>query len=179
VITAVYRGKLHGTILKIFWFKLKKMQASEIIEREVKEYFEGTDGFLVNIKSGNGKKIQVFVDRMGKNIAVDDCVALSRKIEAVLDESGLVSENYNLEVSSPGMDNAFNVFEQFEKNTGRNVVVLMLDGIKIEGVLKNHSRESFTIEEHRVIKKKQAPEIIEHTLKYDEVKSVKKKINFK
>ncbi len=155
------------------------MQVSEIIEREVKEYFDGTDGFLVDIKTGNGKKVQVFVDRMGKNIALEDCVAISRKIEAVLDESGLVSENYNLEVSSPGMGNAFKVFEQFEKNTGKNVEVLLVDGIKIEGILKAPTKEAFSIEEHRIIKKKKAPEISHHTFKYEEVKSVKKKINFK
>jgi len=155
------------------------MGVSDIIEKEVSTYFEGTDGFLVDIKSGNGKKIQVFVDRKTTNVSIDDCVAISRQIEAILDESGLVNENYNLEVSSPGMDNAFKVIEQFEKNIGRNVDVLATDGVKLDGVLKSFDKESFIVEQHIKIKKSQAPEIILHTFKFEDVKSVKKKINFK
>ena len=49
------------------------MQIEERIKKFVDAYFEGSDGFLVDIKKGRGDKIQVFIDTMGKNISIDVC----------------------------------------------------------------------------------------------------------
>ncbi len=156
---------------------LHKMQVEERIKSIVEAHFEGTDGFLVNIKKGNLKKIQVFVDRMNQNIHIDDCVAISRKLEQMLEEEAWVDEKYTLEVSSPGMGNPFRVLQQYQKNLNKNVEVLLLDGIKYEGMLKSVSEDGFVLEEHKK-KKGAAPEIIMNKFKFEDIKNVKKKINF-
>jgi ribosome maturation factor RimP len=47
--------------------------------------------------------IEVRIDRRdGSAVNVDDCAAASRAVEALLDGSGIVPENYELQVSSPG-----------------------------------------------------------------------------
>lgn len=47
--------------------------------------------------------IEVRIDRRdGAEVTVDDCVAASRALEAILDGGSLVPENYELQVSSPG-----------------------------------------------------------------------------
>ena len=47
--------------------------------------------------------IEVRIDkRDGSAVNVDDCAVASRAIEALLDGSGIVPENYELQVSSPG-----------------------------------------------------------------------------
>ena len=47
--------------------------------------------------------IEVRIDRRdGAEVSVDDCVAGSRAIEALLDGNRLVPPNYELQVSSPG-----------------------------------------------------------------------------
>ena len=47
--------------------------------------------------------IEVRIDRRdGNRVAVNDCAIVSRAVEAKLDGSTLVSENYELQVSSPG-----------------------------------------------------------------------------
>src|SRR4051812_36638456 len=40
----------------------------------------------------------------GGGVTLEDCVEVSRAISAVLDESELIAPQYNLEVSSPGLD---------------------------------------------------------------------------
>ncbi len=153
------------------------MQIEERIKKFVDAYFEGSDGFLVDIKKGRGDKIQVFIDTMGKNISIDVCADLSRKLEHILEEEGWVGEKYTLEVSSPGMLNPFKVEQQYLKAIGRELEILFNDGIKVDGILKAFENNTMTIEEYFKVKGK-APEISQRKISLSEVKSVKKKINF-
>ena len=66
-------------------------------------------GFELFALTGGGTRnrplLEVRIDRPdGTKVTIEDCAAVSRAIEAVLDGSGLVAETYRLEVSSPGMD---------------------------------------------------------------------------
>jgi ribosome maturation factor RimP len=61
---------------------------------------------LVEIKTGGTRSrmlIEVRIDRRdGSAVTVDDCARGSRAVEALLDGAGVVPENYELQVSSPG-----------------------------------------------------------------------------
>jgi ribosome maturation factor RimP len=61
---------------------------------------------LVELRTGGTKarmSIEVRIDkRDGSTVNVDDCASASRAIEALLDGSGIVPVNYELQVSSPG-----------------------------------------------------------------------------
>jgi ribosome maturation factor RimP len=61
---------------------------------------------LVEIKTGGTRSrmsIEVRIDRRdGTAVTVDDCAVASRAIEALLDGTTIVPENYELQVSSPG-----------------------------------------------------------------------------
>jgi len=66
-----------------------------------------TLGFeLVRIRlTGSAHKtLQVMAERPDGTMNVDDCAELSRAISAMLDEKDPISEDYDLEVSSPGID---------------------------------------------------------------------------
>jgi len=146
----------------------------------VDEHFDNTDKFLANVKiSSGGRKIQVFVDQQSKNISIDACVELSRLLEEKLEEAELVPEKYVLEVSSPGMGNPFYVPEQFHKNLGRNIEVLLDDGQKEEGLLKKYDGTTIEVEIHTAKKKGVPPEIKTMEILLENIKSVKKKITFK
>ena len=47
--------------------------------------------------------LRVFIDKAG-GIEIDDCQALSERLEKVLDEKDIIRDSYILEVSSPGLD---------------------------------------------------------------------------
>lgn len=98
--------------------------------------------FLVDIKVSKGNKISVFIDRK-EGLAIDDCVLLSRYLEEKLDRE---VNDFELEVSSPGLDSPFKVAEQYHKAIGRTIQVLTLESKKLEGVLKKFENQSLVIE---------------------------------
>lgn len=52
---------------------------------------------------GRGAVLRIFIDK-DDGISVDDCAAVSHQASGVLDVEDLISGEYNLEVSSPGME---------------------------------------------------------------------------
>lgn len=76
---------------------------------------------IASFKGAVGK-VLVIVD--GDNgIGIDDCADLSRDLSKALDDSNLISGAFNLEVSTPGLDQPLKLKRQYVKNIGRNVRV--------------------------------------------------------
>ena len=71
--------------------------------------------------AGRPQRIQVFVDRGEGGISLDDCANLSRRMGAVLDVEELLSNAYNLEVSSPGIERTLHRVEHFQRYLGETV----------------------------------------------------------
>ncbi len=61
--------------------------------------------------------IRVFIEKEG-GVSHDDCVAVSRQIESVLDADETVSPTYMLEVSSPGLERELYSLKDFERFAG-------------------------------------------------------------
>src|SRR5437016_5044208 len=93
------------------------------LENRIKELLEvllrEKNSYLVDMKLNPGQ-LQVFVDR-DPNITIDDCVYISRGLQKQLDKEFPFSEQYSLEVSSPGMGQPLKVLQQYKKFVGRNV----------------------------------------------------------
>lgn len=138
------------------------------IEKIVDEFIRGTDIFLVAVKAGAGNRISVLADTM-KGITLDECAAIHRHIEGQLDRS---VEDFELQVSSPGIDIPFSVLQQYRKNEGKKVEVTDNDGTKFSGMLKNITAGGFELEtEIRVKGKGRVPRDI--SFNFDEVKSTR------
>jgi len=132
--------------------------------------------FLVEIKVLLGKKIEVFVDS-DEGIHIDECALISRFLEKNLDGSGLVPDNYILEVSSPGMTNPLKVPRQYKKRIGRVLDIVKNDGEKIEAELMAADLEKIKLREvvqEKKKNKKQEPksyiEPREVEIKYADIK---------
>lgn len=68
--------------------------------------------------------LRIDIDRPGPaGVTIDDCQAVSREMEAVLDERDLIDHSYTLEVSSPGLDRPIRTQDDIRRNTGRKIVV--------------------------------------------------------
>ena len=105
----------------------------------------GTSLFLVDVKVKPANKIEVFVDSPN-HITVDDCVSISKHIEAGLDRD---KEDFELTVSSPGIDQPFKVINQYRKYLGKEISSLRKDGIKIIGKLIAANENEIQIETKR------------------------------
>ena len=142
------------------------------IEKLVEEHISGTGIFLVAVKISSSGKITVLADR-NEGITIDECVGISRVIEKNFDRD---AEDYELMVSSPGIDMPFQVLKQYYKNEGRQIEVIDLEGNKHSGILKNVTDGGFeliktTAGKHKGKAKDTAT--VEISFNYDQVKSAK------
>ena len=55
------------------------------------------------IRAGKHSTLRVYIDQEA-GILVDDCAAVSRQVSAILDVEDPITNEYTLEVSSPGLD---------------------------------------------------------------------------
>ena len=132
--------------------------------------------FLVEVRITPINNIKVFLDG-DKGISIEKCVAYNRLLYKMIEESGnYPGDDFSLEVSSSGLDEPLKLLRQYHKNIGRKIEVIQKDGIKTEGLLKEVSLESITVEETRGKNKKK--ETIEHSFSFESIKSTKIQIVF-
>ncbi len=144
------------------------------IEKSVKEFISGTGLFLVVIRVSSTNKITVLVDT-NEGITIDQCAALHRHLEKSLDRN---AEDYELQVSSPGLEMPFGVVEQYYKNEGEKVAVITNDGSKYTGILKNITPGGFDLETE-INTGGKIKEPTEISFNFDQVKSTKAIITIK
>ncbi|MBS1646145.1 MAG: ribosome assembly cofactor RimP [Bacteroidetes bacterium] len=109
-----------------------------------------TSVFLVDVKVKHGNKIEVFIDEP-KHITIDTCREISKHIEANLNRD---EEDFELTVSSPGIDEPFTVLNQYLKYQGKQVSVLKKDGEKLFGALLESSGEIIILQTKKTERKK-------------------------
>jgi ribosome maturation factor RimP len=79
----------------------------------------GYDIVRVLLAGSRRPRLQIMVERKdGSGMLVDDCVAISRAIEAILDVEDPIAGPYQLEVSSPGVDRPLTRLADFERFAG-------------------------------------------------------------
>lgn len=79
---------------------------------------------LVYRPQGKYSVLRIDIDRPGlPGVGLEDCEAYSRSLEPHLDALEDLPEEYDLQVSSPGLDRPIRSDDDFRRNTGRRVVV--------------------------------------------------------
>jgi ribosome maturation factor RimP len=154
------------------------MLSKEKIEATIKEAITDTTTFLVEVKMTADNKIFVYADTPN-GLPIDECARISKFIEAAHDRD---EEDYELQVSSPGIDQPFKVIEQYQKHIGKEVRVILKDGSTFDGIITEVSEEEFTLKWEEKIKvpgqkKKEIKEEIEK-IKIDDIASAKAIISF-
>ncbi|MFO7851224.1 MAG: ribosome assembly cofactor RimP [Bacteroidota bacterium] len=146
----------------------------KIVIEVVDDFISDKDIFLVDTRVSTANRITVLVDKPS-GITIDECAMISRYIETKLDRE---REDYELNVSSPGLNMPFRVRKQYEMSIGKTVEVIDKEGKKIKGILTNVGGEGFEIESEKTTlgKKKETEEI---SFNFDDVKIVKEVIRFK
>ena len=101
---------------------------NEALEVFVKKEVERLGYDLVELRLGGTARsplLDLRIDRLdGARITVDECAQVSRAIEPQLDASGLVGENYVLEVSSPGVERPLRNAADWRRFAGKTAKVL-------------------------------------------------------
>ena len=154
---------------------ITKEQVNGIIAGKLDE----DQAYLVDLQISADNKISVTIDHFD-GISINYCVEISKLIESNLDRE---NEDFELEVASAGIGQPFKVYKQYVKNLGRDIEVLLPDGKKLKGVLKDADENSFTIACEEKVKvegkKKKELQIKEYIFNFDSVKQVKDIVSFK
>ncbi len=137
--------------------------------------------FVVELNISSTNVIQVELDKYEGNVSVDDCIRVSRNVEHNLDRE---EQDFELTVTSAGLDRGLRVLPQYVKNIGRDVKVKMSEGSgKLEGTLIAATEESITLQttrKERIEGKKKKETIVEdHVIPMENIRQTKVVLSFK
>ena len=144
------------------------MIEKEKIRGLVDEFIKGTGIFLVSVKVSSSNRIAVLADK-NEGITIDECAGIHKHIMKSLDRD---AEDFELQVSSPGLDLPFLVIEQYIKNEGKKVDVVDNEGTRYSGKLKNVTEGGFELETEVKIKGK-TKELKDISFNFDQIKSTR------
>ena len=84
----------------------------------------GADLVSVELKNESGWVLRVFIEKSGTESAdLELCANVSRDLSPALDVADLISQHYNLEVSSPGLERPLHRTEDFVRFAGRKAKI--------------------------------------------------------
>ena len=129
---------------------------AEHAEKEIEKIVESEGLELVHIdyhRQGRGYLLRVDIDKDG-GVTLDDCQLVSHQISAYLDVDDVVPSEYELQVSSPGLDRKFYRDSDYQKFLGRLVRVKTSKPIRglhvIVGRLKEYDGRKIVVSDPAV-----------------------------
>jgi len=90
------------------------------------------------LREREGWILRLFIDKPGGRVGLDECSQVSRAVDTVLDVEDVVPHEYNLEVSSPGVNRPLKKPVHFERVKGQKIKV------KTFGPIGEPPRKNFT-----------------------------------
>jgi ribosome maturation factor RimP len=117
---------------------LDKNKIATIVEK----FLGGTEKFLVEVSVSKGNVVDVFVEG-DDGISINECAQISRYIESNFDRE---REDFELRVSSPGIDKPFKLRRQYGRYIGRGIQLVMNDGQKLQGKLLEYADDKVVLE---------------------------------
>ena len=100
------------------------------------------------VKEGSTWYLRIYIDKEG-GITIDDCEAVSREMNEILDREDFIPDAYTFEVSSPGLGRALKKERDFVRNMGKEVEIHTYRAIdkckEFEGTLKSYDADSVTL----------------------------------
>jgi len=150
------------------------MITEDRVENLVRDFFEGTDRFLVELSIKPNNSISIFIDS-DTGISLENCRELSRFLEKGLDRE---KEDFELTVSSAGLDRPLKLLRQYQKIIGQSLDIVLNGGGKLSGKLLLADQNKIEIEQEVKISKKETS-VKKSVITYDSIKTAKKVITFK
>ena len=109
------------------------------------------------VKEGGTWYLRAYIDKDG-GITVNDCEAVARQMNEILDAEDFIPDSYVFEVSSPGLGRPLKKEKDYIRNLDKEVEIRTYRAInkckEFYGILKEYDADSVTIqtEEQEVLK---------------------------
>lgn len=169
---------MRGLWSPLFMIMISKSKVEELVNERIAELNNGL--FIVDISISDSNSINVELDKHEGGVSVNDCISVSRNVEHNLDRE---EEDFELHVSSAGIDRPLRVLPQYIKNIGRTVDLKLKDGRKNSGILKSADASKLVIETSKMekLEGKKKKELVVENFEYplSEIKETKIVITFK
>ncbi len=153
----------------------------ENINKIIEDYLADGDIFMTHLSVKRQNIIKVFLDG-DKGVTIADCSRLSRHIESQLDRD---LEDFDLVVSSVGVDEPLSLLRQYRKNSGRRLSITTHENIRLTGKLLDVTEQGITFEKDKQVKgkkRKKEPETDKEArlfLPFDQIHEAKVLVSFK
>ena len=123
--------------------------------------------------TGNSALLRLYIDAPERNVAIEDCEAVSREVSAVLDVEDPIASQYTLEVSSPGIDRPLFTPAQFARFAGEQARVTLrvpvdgrrrfqarIAGVEGDDVLLAHEAGDMRVAHANIEKARIVPDLV-------------------
>ena len=137
---------------------MKDLIAVSKIEKFLLKYlnpiFLGTKYEIIRIKvyETKNKIVQIMIDHSNKIIDIEDCAKYSRIISEFLDKKNLISHDFSLEVSSPGIDRPLTRLKDFYEFKGSKVKITQINlenkKINYKGILTEVTEKNILLDQN-------------------------------
>jgi len=98
------------------------------------------------------KIVQIMIDHSNKIIDIEDCAKYSRMISEFLDKKNLISHDFSLEVSSPGIDRPLTRLKDFYEFKGSKVKITQINlenkKINYKGILTEVTEKNILLDQN-------------------------------
>jgi ribosome maturation factor RimP len=157
---------------------IDRKEIEHLVEERIQELDNGL--YVVEMTISSTNVIRIEIDKINGGVTVADCVSVSRNVEHNLDRE---KADFELHVSSAGLDKPFRHINQYIKNVGRTINVQTKDNRTIEGEIVKVADEKIILsaEEMQLLegkKKKEKVEVI-YEIMLTEIKEANIVISFK
>ena len=127
------------------------MKVTEIVTQIAKPVVEAHGCQLWDVeyvREGSERFLRLYLDKEG-GVDINDCEAISRAIDPILDEKDPIQESYHFEVCSAGLERTLKRPSDFERFMGSNITVKLYrprNGLKeIPCVLSGYENGKITV----------------------------------
>ena len=103
----------------------------------------GAELIELQVRRGRTQLVRVIADRPG-GIDLETCARVSSELGRMLDADDPISGRYTLEVTSPGLDRPLKLPEDFRRNLGRKVRVVLAQS-QHEGTIEAVTDDAVTL----------------------------------
>ena len=101
------------------------------------------------VKEGSTYYLRAYIDKEG-GITINDCEAVAREMNELLDREDFIPDSYTFEVSSPGLGRPLKKEKDFVRNMGKEVEIRTYRAIdrqkEFTGILTAYDENTVTIE---------------------------------
>jgi ribosome maturation factor RimP len=140
------------------------MITKEIVENSLNSLLE-KNYFVVDIIISPNEKVTVLVDNF-EGIKLSECQSIHKKLYPILE---ILSEDFELEISSPGLTSPLKLWQQFVKNIGKEIEIETSDKQTFLGKITNADETKIEL---------QISETSKIDLEYKNIKKAKQIIKF-